>query len=146
MKNRRIILSLSFPLVFALLVLGCASTAPLPPTLNIVPPGPDVPPEIAAFTGVWVGMWNSALDTILVVEKINAEQAEIIISFGTGQGFEARFFYATAKVVPGPAIEWTDNEGSKFTYTMDKATGKIKGSLEEKGTGAKLWAYMTQKK
>lgn len=130
---------LLFRLLFlAVAIAGCASTAPLPATLNIVPPAPDVPKEIAAFLGVWEGKWNGAIDTVLVVEKINTEKAEIIISTGHWVGY----VYATANVLHGPTIEWTDVNGDKIIYKMDKGLEKLSGFLEEKATGAILKAYM----
>ena len=36
-----------------------AEWSPLPADLNIVKPGEDVPPEIAAFSGLWAGTWKN---------------------------------------------------------------------------------------
>ncbi len=134
----------------ALGVSGCASvsTAPLPPTLNIVPPLPDVPPEIAAFSGVWEGKWVSTLDTILVVEKINTETAEIIFSTGAwGICCKPEYFYITARVIPGPAIEWINKKGYRFVYKINKDLNSIDASMEEKSTGSKAWwAHLTRMK
>ncbi len=142
MKKIRRSFLLFFLLLLALGIDSCASTAPLPETLNIVPPTPDVPPEIAAFSGVWEGKWRGSLDTVLIVEKINTEKAEVIISVGHWVGY----VYATANILPGPAIEWTDVNGNKFTFKMDKGLEELTGFLEEKATGAKLKAYMYRRK
>ncbi len=137
--------------LLALTISGCASTAPLPVTLNIVTPLPDVPLEIAAFSGIWEGKWNSALDTILVVERIDTQKAEIIISLGDAGGYfiqpQNTYFYVTAPVIPGPVIEWTNANGNKFTFKMDKDLNKVIGFFEEKTTGSKARvAYMTRRK
>ena len=42
----------------------------LPANLRIVPPGPDVPQEIAALSGKWAGKWGGVLAHVLVVEEI----------------------------------------------------------------------------
>ncbi len=134
--------------VFIFSIGGCASTAPLPATLDIVPPSSDVPREIAAFSGVWTGKLRDVLDTILVVEKINIKKAEIIVSIGQSavvSGSRSSYFYATAEVLPGPAIEWTAPDGARFVYRMDKGLNSISGFIEEKSTGAKWWVHMTRK-
>jgi len=138
--------------IFLFLIIGlsvsflfsCASTAPLPETLNIVPPSEDVPKEIAAFSGIWKGMWYGAVDTALVVEKINAKEAEIIISAGAMPGYDTgMYFYAKVPVLPGPSFEWTDQEGYKFIYKMDKGLNKIKASLVEPN-GTSWWGYLNR--
>lgn len=56
--------------------------APLPETVRIVPPNPDVPPELAAFSGKWVGRWDGELDHILVVEEVRSTHASVIYAYG----------------------------------------------------------------
>ena len=121
---------------FLLNISGCASTAPLPATLNIVPPSPDLSPEIAAFSGIWEGQWRGFQDTILVVEKIDNNKAEVILSYGMTEGFEARYFYKTAEVSDGPVIRWTDPSGDQMIFKIDKDLDKIHGAFTEKKTGA----------
>jgi hypothetical protein len=128
-------------ILIGLSLIGCATTAPLPATLNIVPPAQDVAPEIAAFSGIWEGKWKGQLDSILVVEKINTETAEVILSIGKWFNVKSWYSYSTAKVLPGSAIEWTNPKGDKFIFTMDKGLNKIYGTLVEKKTGANFWAY-----
>ena len=129
-----------------MLLIGCAIKAPLPSTLNIVPPSSDIPAEIASFSGVWEGRWNGWNDTILVVERIDNEIAEVILSFKQNQDLNSSYYYAIAKVIPGPAIEWTIPHGYKFVFQMDKGLNKIKGFQEEKSTGSKQWCYLTRRK
>ncbi len=136
-------------MLLTLLVIGCASTAPLPETLNIVPPAGDVPPEIAAFSGVWEGMWISAFDTVLVVEKIDIDNAEVILSIGKGVNCPAceSYWYQTGKVRPGPAIEWVTPDGDRFIFKMNKDLKSISAVLEEKSTGSKYFkAHLTRRK
>lgn len=105
-----------------------------------------MPKEIAAFSGVWEGKWNGLIYTILVVEKIDTSKAEIIISLAEIYGYpQGGYFYATTKVLLGPTLEWIDPDGNKYTYEMDKGLKKIKGFMEEKATGAKLWTYMSRR-
>jgi hypothetical protein len=126
-----------------LIVVGCASTAPLPQTLNIVPPAEDVPLEIAVFSGVWEGNFWNGLDTKLVVVEIDNEKAELIISIGQYQGGEPSYFYQSAKVVSGAMIEFTNPNGDVVIMKIiDKEQNKLKMTIKEKKTGADLWAVL----
>lgn len=55
---------------------------PLPETLNIVPPGSDVPAEIAAFSGIWEGIWNNGRSATIAIEEINPPEVIAIYSWG----------------------------------------------------------------
>ena len=124
-----------------LLLIGCASTAPLPATLNIIPPAPDVLPEVAAFSGIWDGKWEGYYDRALVVENIDNNKANIIYSYGLAEGREPFYWYITAQVSAGASIEWTNTNGDKWILTMDKGLNEIHGVYIEKKTGAKYQGY-----
>lgn len=132
--------------LIGLSLIGCASTAPLPDTLNIVPPAPDVLYEIAAFSGVWEGHWWNGLDTKLVVEKIDSQKAEAIMSYGLFPGSEPSYFYFTATVISHSEIEWITPIGDRYVFTMDKSLNKIFGVMIQKKTGANLRVYLTRLK
>lgn len=133
-------------ILIGLILIGCASTAKLPATLNIIPPAPDVPPEIAAFSGIWEGKWYGYTDVVLVVEKIDMQKAEIILSYGANYRHNSYYNYYTATISAGRAIEWTEPNGCKFIFEMDKELNKINGFSIEKKTGAKSWAYLHRRK
>lgn len=110
MKNKFLFLSF---LVVSLGLFGCAyipTPPPLPATLNIQTPSTDTLPEIAAFSGIWEGKWGETLDTIIVIEKIDNQKAELIFSYGKlGSSRiigEASYSYYIASVLPGPKLEW----------------------------------------
>jgi dienelactone hydrolase len=48
------------------------SIVPLPNTLDMEPPAPDVPPEIARFHGAWIGTWHDDRH-IFVVERVTPD-------------------------------------------------------------------------
>ena len=48
----------------------------LPDELKITPPDSSIPPEVAAFSGKWVGSWEDRLHSILVVQKIHPPDAK----------------------------------------------------------------------
>jgi len=89
-------------------LIGCMAVSyppPLPEKIEIVPPSADVSPEIAAFSGMWEGTWGGMSDetTIIVIEKIDNQKADILFSCG---GKTPGQFYATGMVLTGPVIEW----------------------------------------
>lgn len=56
---------------------------PLPNDVNIIPPSPDLPKDIASFSGKWLGTWRgSGAKGILVVEEIHDTWAQVIYSWG----------------------------------------------------------------
>jgi hypothetical protein len=80
---------------------SCATTnsltsIPLPENVQIVPPDPNLPPEIKAFSGKWSGRWgwqdrrnNDGVDAVLIVEKIISEQqAMVVVANGNGIGWK----------------------------------------------------------
>jgi hypothetical protein len=77
-----------------------------PPPVNdikIIPPGADVPKEIAAFSGKWVGEIKNASEVFLVVEEINDSWASIVYSWGDviRLGTSAGYSRQKCKVIPG---------------------------------------------
>jgi hypothetical protein len=132
----------TFLVLFVMILIGCASTAQLPATLNIVPPSSDLPPEIAAFSGIWEGKWRGYTDVILVVENINTQKAEIIYSVGANYIHDSCYTSYTAVVSSGHAIEWTKPNGDKYVFEMDKGFNKINGFFIEKETGSKHLAFL----
>jgi hypothetical protein len=55
---------------------------PMPAGLRIVLPGPDTPPNRAAFSGVWVGKWDNILDTALAVREITSIGVSAVYAWG----------------------------------------------------------------
>lgn len=47
--------------------------APLPETIQVLAPGPEVPPEMAVFSGIWRGAWGRKVDSRLVVRSISPD-------------------------------------------------------------------------
>ncbi|HLI10128.1 MAG TPA: dienelactone hydrolase family protein [Alphaproteobacteria bacterium] len=57
----------------------------LPGDLTLTRPGPDVPPAIAAFAGIWAGdRWDGTVPHALVVERVGADgAADVIYALGS---------------------------------------------------------------
>jgi len=79
---------------------------PLPKNIKIVSPMPNIPIEVAAFSGRWEGTWEGVrpLDSILVVETIEPEKAKVIYAWGGPSRDYSRY---TAKIVSGPSVSST---------------------------------------
>jgi hypothetical protein len=81
---------------------SCVSAPPLPENLQVVPPESDLLPEVAAFSGIWEGKWADRQDVVIVVEKINKNRANIIISNGglvNGFGLTENTYYSYTATV-----------------------------------------------
>jgi len=59
---------------------------PIPRSLRILAPGPDVPRERAGLSGMWSGKWTSGRPLILAVEEINLQLNRVIAVYGWGLG------------------------------------------------------------
>jgi len=94
-------------LILLVWLYGCVISypPPIPSNLLIASPSADVPVDIAAFSGIWEGRWGGMKNTesIITIEKINNQSAEIIFSFG---GVEPGYISFTGVIIPGPKIKW----------------------------------------
>jgi putative ABC transport system substrate-binding protein len=63
-----------------------ASGVPLPESIRIVPPDRRVAPELAAFSGKWVGTWEGDRtgELIVIVEAIDLPHVLLINAWGNG--------------------------------------------------------------
>jgi len=57
--------------------------ASLPPGLAIVPPSADVPPALAALSGVWCMREDDGGVTVLVVERVTPPTARVVYALGS---------------------------------------------------------------
>lgn len=74
-------------LTAVLLISACEAPKPrgalVPETATVTAPGPNVPTEYAAFSGVWDGIWADCLPGKLIVTDVSATGAvKGIYSFG----------------------------------------------------------------
>ena len=126
-----------------LILLGCASSAPLPATLNIIPPSNDVPSRLGAFSGIWE---ERGFDIVLVVERIDSQKADVILSFGVSPGFDPHYAYYIAQVTSDSTIKLTEPNGDIIIFEMDEELNDIAGTVIEKKAGAKYKLFMVRRK
>lgn len=58
------------------------TSIPLPQDMKIVPPNPNLPPDIKSFSGKWFGVWDRILQHVLVVEEIDPPHVIAIYAWG----------------------------------------------------------------
>lgn len=115
---------------------------PLPRDINIIPPSPELPKEIATFSGRWEGIWEqNVLNWILIVERIDGEKAYIISAFGDAPKWYLKKDYnrLKAKIITGqkPKMEFFSGQ-KKFTVEPTEDPKVIKAEMEIRGTRYKL--------
>jgi hypothetical protein len=75
-------------LAFALTACATGGTwTPLPTTdspepLKIIPPGSEIPPIIANYSGIWEGVFDNGRPVTVVVEEISVNSVTAIYSWG----------------------------------------------------------------
>ena len=107
---------------------------PLPKKIAIAPPSPDLPKEIAAFSGRWEGNWEAGnLPSILIVEKIDLKEAQVINAWGWARYFKADYDRCKAKVI-GKEIQFTSMR-CQFKFVMGEDLKTIQGVRECPGGG-----------
>lgn len=106
---------------------------PLPDDINIIPPSPDLPKEIAGFSGKWRGTWTWGADAILVVEEIHDTWAKVVYSLGYHVSYNVspRYWRFKCEVIPGPKpkLKWTPP-----TFPKEPTTFEVKDSNTLEGT------------
>ncbi len=140
--RRRTILFLA---MFSLL--GCAGattvSVPWPYSVLILAPAKNLPPEIAAFSGTWEGLWGGGLPSRLAVELISPETATVVYAWadhpeGRFKGGWRRY---NARVYPEGKLEFGRGTVT-LTFTINKDFKSINGVRESRGQ----FSYVTMKR
>jgi hypothetical protein len=135
---------MSIPLAFAeWKETDISREVPLPRKITIVPPSPDLPKEIAAFSGRWEGNWEArSLASILIVEEINLKEAKVISAWGKAVYFPPDYERLKAKVV-GKEIQFT-SKNCRFNFVVNEDLKSIHGERDCPGGG--ISSSITMKK
>jgi hypothetical protein len=117
---------------------GMVQELQLPADVDIVAPGPTVPPELAAFSGVWGGRWQGstygqpwALDALVVVERIAASGAangRYIIGDSPYQRAGSGRFAGT---IANNRLTWTVGQ-ARYEFVLGE-NGLLKGGIYRGG-------------
>ena len=141
-------MALRVSLVFCLIITlaGCAAQGtmlPSPGDVKITHPSQDLPPELAAFSGIWEGVWDGVLLSRLIVERIDSESARVIYIWDDSPGyFKAGWSRYLAKVFPGGKLEFGSSE-RMFIFRMARDRMSIEG--ERVVTGGRINTVIMKK-
>jgi|GEM_PF-2450673 len=127
-------------ILVVLILTGCAhkneisETAPqtpLPKDVRIISPSSDVPEEIAAFSGVWMGVWEGGgyrSPAALVVETISSAKVGVIYSWGKWKKQKPAFDFPPAGLFldEKPKIKWRHGK-TDLIFESGSEKNTIKG-------------------
>lgn len=89
---------------------------------NITAPKPDVPADVRAFSGVWIGDWSNQLCGVLIVEAIQSDgtaQTKYVWGSNPGWGIAKPGVSAwTGKIANGVLKLPPNSRGVFVDYTM----------------------------
>jgi dienelactone hydrolase len=108
------VVALIMALVLPHAVLAQPAAVPLPPDLSVEAPGPDVPPAVAKFAGVWGnGAWDGVLAHVLVVEQVRPDgQARVVYAYGDAPDWNVSRGHARANArVEGGVLTFDLRDG-----------------------------------
>lgn len=102
--------------------------APIKNEYEIEKPKDNLPENIKAFSGHWIGKWNDVIPSQLVVVSINHAEASFIYSWGANQhkGIESGIITETAKIDERGRIKYVKDDLS-LTFTVDTLLNKVIG-------------------
>ncbi len=107
---------LAVAVLLAAVCLGFSSSseppAPVPSDVSIQAPDPALPAEVKALVGKWTGEWNSRWDSVLYVEKVDKDSAQVVLAFGG---------YTTSHGTCHCAPNWVRVQSAKVKYSDGKA-------------------------
>jgi hypothetical protein len=104
----------------------------LPSDLRLVPPAPGLPPQRAALSGRWSGIWNDGSGShVLIVEEILGDTASVVIATPSARErpwsrWRGRFEDGALVVDTGPAT---------FRYAL-QADDSLAALLQREGRTA----------
>lgn len=132
MKRKVIFGCLSLSLA-SIVLIGCAVTSqftPLPWGIKIASPPPDLPREIAAFSGIWYGIWDNGQRTTLVVQSIKPPEASVVYSWGpVGKEREGGFREYVGLIEPRKLTIKIPERETTITYLLSDDGQQLKGEF-----------------
>lgn len=109
------------------------TSVPLPQTVQIIPPDPNLPPEIKALSGKWGGRWwnpsgpsNHGMDTVLIIEKI-IDERQVAVVYAWGDSFA----WNTTKGWTRFNMNISRNEEGKLVLSSSSSRGGFEIRVEK---------------
>ncbi|MBT6426155.1 MAG: hypothetical protein HOK30_00710 [Rhodospirillaceae bacterium] len=93
----------------------------LPDDILIIPPKPEVPAELAAWSGIWHGKWGGTLCSSLAIELIEENgNVRFVYSWGRLESsFDPGFMASKGKIVDNE-LGWGSRVKLLFKMNIDK--------------------------
>ncbi|KUG26604.1 hypothetical protein ASZ90_003555 [hydrocarbon metagenome] len=103
-------------------------SAPIQSEYEIEKPKENLPENIRAFSGHWVGKWNDLIPSQLIVTKISSNEITFIYSWGANpqRGVESGVIKGTTKLDDKGRIKY-DKEDLSLTFAVDTLLNKVIG-------------------
>lgn len=112
--------------------------------MRFTPPSPDLPPALAAFSGIWEDPQGGVLPSRLIVEEIHPEWATVVYLWADHPAgyFRGGWERVRARVVRGGKLRW--GYPVRFTLELAEDGMSIEGTKERAGqvstfTMKKVW-------
>jgi hypothetical protein len=138
-------------LLLIIVTIGLAlADTPLPEDMKVVPPGPDVPANIARYSGIWSGNWSTAnkQEVTLVVERIEPPNVYLVNSWGFG-GRSAAGYSRVKGFIEGDRVVFETKTTRTTLFllpTMNIINAELTRISVEAGKGSRFTAELTKKR
>lgn len=133
MKKAWLEASLTVMVLSVWLLISARAQTALPDDISIATPSSAIAPEVAAFSGAWLGAWGEELPTALIVEQVHFNgAARAIYSWGDSQlyGFKAGWERRAGQISNGK-LQWSSKNGPKIDFTLE-SNGTLLGRYDMK--------------
>lgn len=129
-------------------VVSCAtptavSDVALPSDLRIVAPGPNVPTDLAFWSGTWKGSWDGQMHHTLIVENMLPTGPVVVFAWGTniGRGMRPGWLRANGTFADGKLIVKTVQATTEYTPQPD---GTLAAAYDNPSRNWRTTATMTK--
>jgi hypothetical protein len=112
---------------------------------SIEPPGPEVPGNVGAFSGIWIGKWEPGPCSAIIVEAVHPDGvAQVIYVWGSYFlfGIKAGKEHSQGKIISGKLSLSADNGRAEIQYVPNgpdqlsgvytAKAGKVRGMFNRK--------------
>lgn len=113
------------------------SDVPLPHDAAVKPPGPNVPANLAKFSGAWRGVWKSKTSDVtehgimVLEETLPPNKASILEAWGPTDTIQAGWA-RTMVTIKGNKLTWRPNNSVVDVYTL-MPDGTLHGTSKKAG-------------
>lgn len=106
-----------------------ASLCGVPIAYNVYPPAAEVPQNIRAFSGVWIGKWDYGMCSALIVESVRADGGATLIYVNGSMGGEYSIKAGAVRFVGKiDGNKLTNGQKGYFTEYVMVGANELKGA------------------